>query len=212
VRRPVVPWPRAAAATIAVCVVVVLTGAVALFHTSRSNSVDNWIGTWVIRHLSHATLLDLLKITTPRWILWIVLALIVALVLLRRFRLAALAALGPGLAVVMTEWVIKPIVHRTYLAPIVVNGRELYLYPSGHEAGVASLTAVLVLVLAAFTSSRAALVVALVVAATVDFLAAVALVGNGFHFGTDTIAGVGVSVASVLGCGLLLDRLAARRG
>ena len=214
--RPVVPWRRTGLVIVLVCLAAVLSGVIAFFHTSRSNAFDNRVGTWVIDTVSHRTLLHLLKITTPRWVFGAIAVLVVLLLVLRRFRLAAVAALGPGLTIVLTEWVIKPIVHRTYIAPIVVNGRELYLYPSGHEAGVATLTAVLVLIVAAMTSSRVVLALAIVSAAFVDFLAAVALVGNGFHFATDTIGAVCLSLACVIGCGLVIDlvveRRAARRG
>jgi undecaprenyl-diphosphatase len=191
--------------------VAVLIGGIAFYHDRGSNAADNWMGYRTLDLFSHRTLVDLLNLTTPRWVIRLDVAVFGLLLVLRRFGLAAVAAIGPGAAFVLTEWVVKPVVHRTYASPIVINGREVYLYPSGHETGIACLTAVLVLALYALTSSRLVLAVAALAAGVLDFLAAAALVGNGFHFATDTIAAVCVSLACVLGAGLGVDALVARR-
>jgi undecaprenyl-diphosphatase len=105
---------------------------------------------------------------------------------------------SPLLALLLTEQVLKPLVHRTHLGGLA--------YPSGHESAPACLTTILA-VLVLRTGWR--LVVKLAaVAALVLYLAlcAIALVGAFYHYATDTVGAVFLSVACVLATALVVDR------
>ena len=117
-----------------------------------------------------------------------------------RRRGAALAILGPALAVAITEWVVKP---------IAVHLVARYLvFPSGHTTAVGAVaTVVAVLLLGpsrpALAGPARAAIVALAVLATVAV--AVAVVVLRWHVMTDTIGGVCVGVATVLAVAVGID-------
>ena len=129
-------------------------------------------------------------------------------VLARWWRGLALAVLAVPAASGLTEGILKPLIDRT------IDG--WLSLPSGHTTAVfsmATLGAVLLARTPAEARARAALVIlaAYVLASGV----AVAMVAQGFHYFTDTIAGVGVGVGTVLLAALLIDAVAgrlARRG
>jgi undecaprenyl-diphosphatase len=206
VSRSLVRSRRSAQAVIAACSLVVFAGAVLFFHATSVNPFDAHATDTVVRAFSRHELSAMLTLSTS----WLVTALdasmaVVALAL-RHYRLAALAALAPAVATVLTEYVVKPIVDRRFVA-VYFRSRGGSFYPSGHEAGVASLTTVAVIAVAALTVSRLWRAVAVSVAALVDAAAAIGLVGNHYHYATDTIAAVALSVATVLACALLIDRV-----
>ena len=201
--RTLVPWRRGALAVVASCVLVVVAGGVAFHGDAGVDRFDARAYGWVHDHVDASVLVQAIRLTTPWAVITLTAVTTAVAALLRRYRLALLAGLGPLAAVVLTEYVLKPLVHRTVGSP--PGGAETYAYPSGHETGLSSLTLLLVLVLFGLTRSRAVLIGALVVALLVDAVAAVALVGLRYHFATDTIAAVGVSGAVVVGLALLLD-------
>jgi membrane-associated phospholipid phosphatase len=117
-----------------------------------------------------------------------------------------LAVSGVALASALTEFVLKPLVHRT------ING--FLTYPSGHTTGLFALAAALAVVLLAPRGERprpavriAAVAAAVVIASAVG----VAMVGQNFHYFTDTVAGAAVGTGVVTGVAFLLDLPAARR-
>jgi undecaprenyl-diphosphatase len=200
-----VPWPRAALALVGVCLAVAIAGAVKFHDDVQPTGLDARFSSWVGKTFSTSALETALKLTTPGWVTGIIALTALFVLLQRRFRLATVAALGPAIAVVLTEYVLKPLVHREFGGTVVVNGRELYAYPSGHETGVASLTTVLVLVLIAYTDSRMALLAGVAAAVVIDVVAAIALVGNHYHFVTDTVGAIALSVAIIVGLALAVD-------
>lgn len=133
-------------------------------------------------------------------------ALGVALVglLTRRYRLAVVAVLGPmltGGAVL----VLQPAIGRT------LDGVDAL--PSGHTAGAVALALVVALAGTALPlglPERWVFGLAAVAVAAVSALVAFALVGNGLHYPTDTVAGLCTAVAGVLGAALATDLLADR--
>lgn len=205
-----VPWPRAALVLVAACAAITLAGAVKFHNDVRATGLDTDVQRWVDTTFSSGVLEAALKITTPSWVTGLIALTAVIMLLLRRFRLAVLAAIGPLAAVVLTEFVLKPIVHRQLGHVVVLNGHEAFAYPSGHETGVASVTTLLVIVLVAFTRSHALWLAGAAIAVAADVVAAIALIGNHYHFVTDTIGAVTLSVAVVVGLALALDVVSER--
>lgn len=117
----------------------------------------------------------------------------------RRFRAIALAVLGPTVAIVITEYVLKPAVDRRLLGYVT--------YPSGHSTGVFSVATVLaVLLLGESWRSRAIVrIAAVVVLFAVSVLVAISLVAAGYHVPTDTAGGAGVAIGTVLLLAVLID-------
>lgn len=114
----------------------------------------------------------------------------------RHDRLAMILCLaGPVVAVVLTELVAKPVVHRHM-------GNAL-TYPSGHTTDAASVATVVVLVLWRWHGWRMALRWAPVVA-MVPLAVSLAVVRLRWHFATDALGGIAVGVASVLGVAAIL--------
>lgn len=128
----------------------------------------------------------------------------VVLLLRRNWWSAALAVAGPALTMLVAE-VAKPLVGRT-------NHGSLCL-PSGHTAGVTTVTVVGAVLLVQRMRARPVLAAVLgFLAATVLATAmAVVLVLLGWHFATDTVAGYCAAVASTLGAAFALDWIAGRR-
>ncbi|HEY1969380.1 MAG TPA: phosphatase PAP2 family protein [Pseudonocardia sp.] len=122
--------------------------------------------------------------------------------LARRWEFAALAILGPALAVGLVEWVGKPLVDRRLAGAL--------SYPSGHTVSTISAFTVAMLGLAAgarIARKVLALLAWLVVTASVM----VGLVGMNYHYPTDTLGGLGVVLGTMLPAAVLVDLLAARR-
>jgi membrane-associated phospholipid phosphatase len=116
----------------------------------------------------------------------------------RRWPAVTLAVAGPLVAVVLTEFVLKPLVGRTYNGGLAL--------PSGHTTSIASLAWVFVLVFVASSTRpwwwRAGL--ALLAAAVVSAVAG-AMVATDRHYFTDTVAGAMVATAVVGTLALVLD-------
>jgi undecaprenyl-diphosphatase len=87
-------------------------------------------------------------------------------------------------------------------------------YPSGHTTGLFALTAAIAVVLLAPQGERprpALRVAAVAAAALVASAVGLAMVGQRFHYFTDTIAGAAVGTGAVIGVAFLLDLPVARR-
>jgi membrane-associated phospholipid phosphatase len=124
----------------------------------------------------------------------------------RRLRALALLALALPLASGLTEWVLKPLVHRTK------DG--VLAFPSGHATGVFTLALVTVVVLLGPRSSTVGAAARVATGVGAVFLAVVvsaALVASDFHYASDTLGGACVAVGCVVSVALGLDALAARR-
>ena len=129
---------------------------------------------------------------------------VVACLLTGRLRGAALAAAAVPVAVGVSEVLLKPLVHRTYLGQVV--------YPSGHVAAVFALAATVTVLLLAPPRPPAALWVPAVTAAYVIAAAVViGVIGVRFHYFTDTVAGAAVGTGTVCALALLADLIPAVR-
>src|SRR4051794_1206597 len=116
----------------------------------------------------------------------------------RRWRAAALVVLGPSVAVVLTEYILKPLVGRHI-------GYALS-FPSGHTTGAFAIAVTSVVLLldnqrVHHTLRIALAVLAVILAAGV----AAAVVGLGYHYTTDAVGGFCVALGAVLGVAVLID-------
>ncbi|MFC5141935.1 phosphatase PAP2 family protein [Actinomycetospora rhizophila] len=112
---------------------------------------------------------------------------------------AALAVLGPGLAAVSTEFLLKPLVGRTLDGDLA--------FPSGHAVRVAAVSVVVLVLLVAGhrPRHRPARIAIGSAAVLLPACAAYALVALTWHYTTDAIGGVLVAVAVVIAIALVLD-------
>jgi undecaprenyl-diphosphatase len=183
-------------------------------HDTGDTAFDRWglveVSTFVGRGLARV----LLALSAPLVSLAVIVAVAVAAAVGHRWRLVVLAVVGPGLGVVLTEYVLKPLVGRYLAVPdvplSVLKSTYAAAYPSGHETGVAT-AAVLVVVAASQLPLRVLARVAVVAGAFLWIvLAGLGLVGNGYHYPLDTVGAVGVALAVVPGVALLVDAAATR--
>jgi membrane-associated phospholipid phosphatase len=184
----------------ALCAVVVVALGAMFLRQRRGSGFDDAVDGWVYHQFGYDNgfLRAVLHLADLPVVLGALAAILVIGLMRGRREVAWLAVLGPSLAMVLTELLFKPLVHRTsgdYLA-----------FPSGHTTGIVSVAAVLgVILLGArlHAGLRAVLVVPLVAAVV---LVATALVGLDYHYFTDTVGGFCVGVGSVITVAVLLDR------
>jgi undecaprenyl-diphosphatase len=207
-------WRRPVIVAAAGCAVVVVALAAIVYH-GRSTSFDDWVFRKFYDGIGWSTAHFLLDLSVPTTSI-IILAVVVGIALwLRQWQLAALAAFGPLLAIMTTEFVFKPIVGRA-LHPAALNGNLPLsirsVYPSGHETTVAA-TALVLSIAATRLPVRLRLRVALIAVFVAWLLAsAVGLVRNYWHYPTDTVGAMCLAV-TVIGCtALFIDRYGARLG
>jgi len=120
----------------------------------------------------------------------------------RRPKAAVFALVAAPAAGFVTEYVLKPAVHREQHV-------DALLFPSGHTTGAFALAMTVVVLLLPHEGTRilsaiARLVVA-VAALAVAAVVAVAVVALGWHYVTDAIGGVVTAVVVVLGVAAVLD-------
>lgn len=199
---------RRAAAILAVgCLVLVAVLGIISAHQGHGFAVDRAVDSWVIglgipQHL--LSLVSRLGGVTAVTVLTAAVA--VACLAARRVSGAVLAVVGVALASALTESVLKPLVHRT------ITG--FLSYPSGHTTGMFALATAIAVVLLAPRGVRpgqALRIAAVAVAALVASAVGLAMVGQQFHYFTDTIAGAAVGIGAVIGVAFLLDLPVARR-
>ncbi len=127
-------------------------------------------------------------------------AIVVACLLARRINGAILAAAAVPATTGLTEDVLKPLVHRTYLG--------VPSYPSGHTAAAGAIAAtVTVLLLASPQLARFTVLRVLIPAAAwvVVAVVAVGVMAVRFHYFTDTLAGAAVGTVTVCALAFALD-------
>jgi undecaprenyl-diphosphatase len=177
-------------------VVLVLAGS---FHDERTGTrFDDAVYAAIMRNLSTGELNGLLHLTDPVP-MTVLLAVVAGIAAVRcNWRLAAVTVISPLLALLLTERVLKPVVHRTHLGGLA--------YPSGHESAPACLATILA-ILAMRTGWRLAVKLAALAALVLYVsLCGVALVGVFYHYATDTVGAACLSAACVLATALIVDR------
>jgi undecaprenyl-diphosphatase len=193
-------WRRACVVAIVAAAVLVAVVGVAVYDVKTTTAFDTWAARPLFDHIGERGRVVLLALTAPVITVGALAVIATVGALMRSWEVVALAIVGPTVAEVVTEFVLKPIVHRQ-----ITDGPSGYAYPSGHETGLVSLLVVLLLLLprAQLSRSMTGLLDALLVLWAV--LGAIGLVRGHFHFMTDTIGGIGVGVACVLGLAVLID-------
>jgi membrane-associated phospholipid phosphatase len=198
---------RPAALLAAGCLVLVAALGAISAHQGHGDAIDRVVDSWVIglRIPLHAlSLVSRLGGVTATTLLTAALA--VACLAARRLAGAVLAVGGVALASALTEFVFKPLVHRT------ING--FLSYPSGHTTGLFAIAAAVAVVSLAPGSGRPRLAVriaAVAAAAVIAFAVGLTMVAQQFHYFTDTIAGAAVGIGVVIGVAFVLDLPPARR-
>jgi membrane-associated phospholipid phosphatase len=210
--RPLVPVAirSLAVAILVLCAAVMAVLGALVAGQSRAEPLDQWVdsriqgglgGQWrVLEDL--AGLGDLLPVVVMTVVL------VLACLVTRRWRGALLVAVAVPAAAGLTELILKPLIGRTLMGAL--------SFPSGTEARVFALAAAFAVLLAdpvrrprIPAAVRLALSVVVLLAAVA---VAVALVGLGQHYFTDTVGGAAVGTVVALGIALILDRLALAGG
>ncbi len=197
-----------AVAILAVCVAVTAFLGASFTHRTRAGWLDTVIDTRVRASLGgHSALLGrVILLGAPVPVIAMAAALVLACLATRRWRGAVLVAVAVPAAEAVTELLLKPLVGRTM-------GTD-FSFPSGHATGVFVLAAAVVVLLAGPLRPRLPAAVRLLFALTALLAAgavAIALVGLGYHYFTDTVGGAGVAIAAVLATALVLDKLGLSR-
>lgn len=197
-------WARRPAVVLLVCslAISVIIGVLAA-HASHPDAVDRSVDSWVQGHLgTHARVLSLVvDIAEPVQFAIITLVLILACVAVRRLNAAVLVAVSVPAAVILTEFIFKPLVHRTLHGALV--------YPSGHTCRVftlATITAVLMLNPPSQRPRPSVRIVIGLAATAVGCAVAVAVIGLNWHYFTDTIGGATLAIGVVLATAFLVDK------
>jgi membrane-associated phospholipid phosphatase len=204
-RRPLLA--RRGLAVVLVILAVLATAALGVRygHTRTPGRFDRHLDAAIQRRVGgHQHLLThVIDLADPGSVIVICALLCALFLLLNRTRLAVLAVLGPALAGGLVDLVLKPLFDRHISTSL--------SFPSGHTAATASLA--LVVICAMVGPGRLpwpfALrwLIALVATASVPIIA-IALVAGGYHYATDTFAGLLVAIACVLSVALLIDAVA----
>jgi len=200
-------WRPACAGIVVASIALVATLAGVLHDRHAATGLDTWVARPLFAHVGEDGRLALLAVSYP--LIPIIGLTLIALIgaVRRTWEVVVVAAAGPILAIVLTELVLKPTVHRQ-LSPSLVDDA----FPSGHETGLVSLLVVVALLLPRAHWSRGRTMLAAAALAVWAALGAIGLVRGHYHYITDTIGGFGVAVACVLGVALLTDAVSARVG
>jgi membrane-associated phospholipid phosphatase len=201
------PMRRPAGVLLAVCLIVVATLGGLTAHQTRAGWLDSRIDAAIDARLaSHTQVVDfLVGLGNNKTATVICVVLVLGCLALRRPRGAALFTVAVPVAIVTTEYLLKPLF-----------GRKLGFglsFPSGHETVVSTMAFAAILVLTG--PARPALPAALrwllaAVAAAAIIALAPALVAIDYHYFSDTIGGAAIGLGTVLGTALSLDAVIAR--
>jgi undecaprenyl-diphosphatase len=183
-----------------------------------STSFDAWMFREMYARVGSGGAATLLDISTPAISIALLALVAVVAALLRRWEVVALAAVGPGITVLLTREVFKPMLGREF----VVDGFSALdgfsttgSFPSGHESAVASASLVLAIVVGRLPLGRRARAAVFTVLVAWIVVAALGLVRNFYHYATDTIGAICLAAAVVPATALAIDaitrRSAARR-
>lgn len=185
-----------------------------LAHRSTT-AFDSWMFTRFYDWIPNGFAASLLGFSEPALSIAICAAVAIVAAIVRRWNLAALAALAPSLTVLLTEWVFKPMLGRRLGTDqlqaafgsipsddaFTVTGT----FPSGHESAVAATACLLVVVGLQLPLSRRVRAVAITAIAMWTLVAAVGLVRNFWHYATDTFGALLLAVVVGLGLALVID-------
>lgn len=199
---------RPAALIAACCLVVTLVLGVLTAHSSRPGRLDATVDSWIQRTFGvhHGTMLLLEDVGKPAEVAVLTVVIVLACLAARRVNGALLTAVSVVVFVVLTEFVVKPVVGRTLGGNLV--------YPSGHTGSAFTLAAVIVVLLLNPSRRELRRTVKVAVAAGVALVGsavAVAMIGLHAHYFTDTVGGAALAIGVVLTTTFLLDTERLRR-
>ena len=202
--RPLLPprLRRPAALLAAGCVVVTAGLALAFGHQVRADRLDAVVDARIRSALGgyQGPLHLLTRLGGLLSVAELTAALVVACLVTRRWRGAALAGLAVPAAVALTEYALKPFVGRT------ISG--YHSFPSGHATAMFALATICAVLLANPPRPRLPRVARLLLVIAAVLVAAavpVAMVALGYHYFTDIVAGTAVGIGTVLLVALLID-------
>jgi undecaprenyl-diphosphatase len=204
-RDPLLPAPWRPVAALSWLSSLVVLGALAdhFRHSPGVDRPDAVLGSQVTVHLqAHAHLLAVAtRLGSPAVVVGGSLVLALGCLALRRWRAAVFASTAAPLAGVLSDIVLKPLVHRVHYSSL--------LFPSGHTTGAFALAlTVAVLVLPRADTRLLPAVARLLVgiaALAAASVTAVAVVALGWHYVTDAIGGVVTAVVAVVGVAGVVD-------
>jgi membrane-associated phospholipid phosphatase len=208
---PLIPASgRRPAAIVAACAAALsIIIAILVAHTSQPTSLDRPVDSWLRGHFGLHTLWLSIHVANLGGLheSTIIVALIaLACLAVRRLNGAVLAVVSGIAVAVLTEYVVKPLVHRTLTGFLV--------YPSGHAASAFTAATVITVLLLNPPRARArpGLTIAVaIVTGLIGCLVAAAMISLQFHYFTDAIGGAAFAVAAVLGIAFGLDISVVRR-
>jgi len=211
--RPLLPGPaRPWAGALLVCSAILVASLGVLFaHQTRADwfdhAVDAPIIAWFTGHQGLALWLAAPGSLIPAGAL--AAAIVIGCVLAGRLNGAFLALAAVPVSEAVSEGLLKPLIHRTYLGGVA--------YPSGHTTAISALTATLIVLLLVSrrpVQTRAMRRLSVLIPAAACVVAvgvAIGLIGLRWHYFTDILAGAAVGAGTVCGLALLLDLPAVRR-
>jgi undecaprenyl-diphosphatase len=176
--------------------------ALAFGHQARADRLDAAVDAWIQGALgSYRGPLHLLdRLGGLFSVAELTAALVLACLVTRRWRGAALAGLAVPAVATLTELGLKPLVGRS------IGGYSSF--PSGHATAMFALAATCAVLLANPPPPRLPRAVRLLLQAGAVLVAAavsIAMVARGFHYFTDIVAGTAVGTGTVLLIALLID-------
>jgi membrane-associated phospholipid phosphatase len=208
------PW---AAGILAACAVIVAVLGVLFAHQTRADAFDRAADAPIISAFRdhQATAYWLARPGSELPAILICAAIVIACLATRRLGGALLAALGLAISEGITEELLKPVFHRTYLGSLT--------YPSGHTTAIFALivtVAVLLLMPPRPASAkvrgekpalRALQYLILAAACILAIVVPIGLMGLRWHYFTDTVGGAAVGLGTVLALAFILDAPIVRR-
>jgi membrane-associated phospholipid phosphatase len=201
------PARRIAAVLIWCCAVLLTAGVVLSAGRSQPNALSRPVDSWIQAHIgAHHAALQLISNLGVVGAELVAAVVVVAALAARRRNVAALALISVLVASILTEFVLKPLVHERI-------GKFL-TYPSGHTQAVFCVATILAIVLLNAPPGKPStwlrvLIVAIPV--VVGVTVAISMIGLDYHYFTDTVAGAAVGAGVALGTALGLDTPRARR-
>jgi membrane-associated phospholipid phosphatase len=191
-----------AALTLAACVTIVVALGLLFRGQAGPDAFDQAADAGVVTFFAghHGLLLWLALPGTVLPAIVISAAIAVGCLIARRLNGAVLAVIAVPAAAALDDVLLKHLFHRTYLGYLA--------FPSGHTTAATALTAtlaVLLLVPPQRTETRRPRAALVALACAVTVTVATAVIGLGWHYLTDTVAGAAVGIAAVMALALLLD-------
>ena len=183
----------------------------------HSTAFDDWMFRRLFAHSGNAFATLTLAVSNAAVPIFICAVVVIAAAAARRWDVVVLASVGPGGTVLLTKYVFKPMLSRVLstddvyhaLRGLVPPGDSYSVtgaFPSGHESAVASTACVLIIVCCQASISRRLRVALVGLIAAWAVIAAIGLVRNFWHYATDTIGAICLSIVVVVGLALVLDR------